>query len=333
MEEVNTDVQAVKVKRLRRAFAVLAAVLLLLIIALVYFLLTQRPITKAIPGTPGGAPRYARAIYGSFGDLTGLALNKNGSRLYAVDTSNQKVWIISKNGTVVGSFGVAEKTNEPGGFQAPLFIAVGRSDEIYVTDRQAGRVQVFSPLGKFVKSFEPVTSQADFIWSPLSITTDSKGRIYIADAAPGNHRILILNKNGNILRSFGKEGTGKGEFNYPNGVAVDSAGKVYVADSNNARVQIFSASGKFEKSFSGTGEGSLSHPVGISVAREGEIHVVEALGGLISVFSTQGEPLYTFSSQGLGNEQLRAPQGIAISSDGYVYVADRGNSRVQVWRY
>lgn len=321
-----------KVKRLKRILLVLAALLIIGLAALVYYLIAQRPITTAIPGA-ANPPRYVKAIYGDFGTLTGIAANKSGSKIYAVDTSNQKVWIIDKNGKVTGSFGVADGPGVTGGFQAPLYIAAGKNDELYITDRQASRIQVFSPLGKFIKKFVPVTKEADFVWSPLGINTDAKGTIYLTDAKRGEHRVLVFEPGGKLLRSFGKEGVGEGQFNYPNGVAVEASGRIYVADTNNARVQVFSSAGKYIRTITGTGEGGLSHPSGLSTSRKDQLHVVESFGGLVAVFSPEGELQYTFGSQGIGNDQMRNPQAIAITPDGYVYVTDMGNKRIQVWRY
>jgi VCBS repeat-containing protein len=321
-----------KVKRLKRILVVLAALLILALASFLYYLIAQRPITTTISGA-ASPPRYVKAIYGDFGTLMGIAVNKSGSRIYAVDTSNQKVWVLNKNGNVTGSFGVTDGPGVTGGFQAPLYIAVGKNDEVYVTDRQASRIQVFSPLGKFVKSFTPVTKETDFVWSPLGINTDVKGNIYLADAKRGEHRVMVFAPDGNILRTFGKEGTGNGQFSYPNGIAVDAAGRIYVADTNNARVQVFTSTGKYIRTITGTGAGSLSHPSGLSTATKNQLHVVESFGGLVAVFSPEGVLQYTFGSQGIGNDQMRNPQAVAITPDGYVYVTDMGNNRIQVWRY
>lgn len=321
-----------KIKRLKRGLYALLAVFAILLLALIYYLVTQRPVTKVLPGVPKSAPRYVKSVYGDFGTLSGVAVNKSGTRFYAVDTSKQKVWIISEAGAVVGSFGSTAEEGKEEGFAAPLFVAVGASDEIYVADRLKAQISVYSPLGKFIKRFVPQV-KGPFIWSPLAIATDMKGNVYVTDAAKGEHRVLVFDKQGKLLRKFGSEGSKKGQFSYPNGIAVADDGKIYVADSNNARVQVFSNTGKSLKTITGTGAGSLTHPVGIDVSRSGEIHVVESLGHTVNVFDTDGTYLYSFGELGIMDGQFRYPQGIAINGNGRVIVADRDNTRLQIWQY
>ena len=45
-----------------------------------------------------------------------------------------------------------------------------------------------------------------------------------------NHRVQVLNSDLTFFSQFGKEGSGKGQFQNPHGVATDSTGRVYVAD-------------------------------------------------------------------------------------------------------
>ena len=77
-----------------------------------------------------------------------------------------------------------------------------------------------------------------------------------------NHCVQVLNSDLTFSSSFGKCGSGKGQFDYPRGIACDSTGKVYVADRDNHRVQVFTAEGKFLKMFGrhGDGRGELSLP-------------------------------------------------------------------------
>ncbi|MGO8904624.1 MAG: hypothetical protein ACLQMH_03255, partial [Solirubrobacteraceae bacterium] len=66
--------------------------------------------------------------------------------------------------------------------------------------------------------------------------------------------------------SFGKAGTGNGEFNDPYGVAVnETTHRVYVVDKGNNRVEFFSGSGSYEGQFNGTAApgGAFSGPTGV----------------------------------------------------------------------
>ena len=73
------------------------------------------------------------------------------------------------------------------------------------------------------------------------------GTIFVADGhgPPSNARIVKISADGKWLKTWGKQGTGPGEFHEPHGIALDSQGRVFVADRVNARIQIFDQDGKF----------------------------------------------------------------------------------------
>jgi hypothetical protein len=58
-------------------------------------------------------------------------------------------------------------------------------------------------------------------------------------------RITVWSPAGQLLREWGKSGTGDGELSWPGGIAVGKDGRVYVADQTNRRVQVFDGAGKF----------------------------------------------------------------------------------------
>jgi tripartite motif-containing protein 71 len=66
--------------------------------------------------------------------------------------------------------------------------------------------------------------------------------VYIADTLID--RISNFNSNGNFITKWGSNGTGDGQFFFPNDIGVDSrTGNVYVADYGNNRIQEFDSNG------------------------------------------------------------------------------------------
>ena len=64
------------------------------------------------------------------------------------------------------------------------------------------------------------------------------GLVYVSEG--GNHRVSVFTSEGGFVTSFGRQGSGPGQFDRPRGLAVDSSGVVYVCDhKNNYCVQIF----------------------------------------------------------------------------------------------
>jgi hypothetical protein len=107
------------------------------------------------------------------------------------------------------------------------------------------------------------------MWNPAGLALDSGGNLYVADS--GNNRIQKFDSTGAFERMWGKgvdtgggnlctaasgdvcaqgtDGGLKGEMFQPSGVAVDPGGNVYVADYGNNRIDKFSASGIFERTW------------------------------------------------------------------------------------
>ncbi len=62
-------------------------------------------------------------------------------------------------------------------------------------------------------------------------------------------RISVFDRNGRFLRSFGKAGTGPGEFRTPHALAFDSHGNLVIADRHNHRVQLMTKRGEFVREY------------------------------------------------------------------------------------
>jgi len=133
------------------------------------------------------------------------------------------------------------------------------------------------------------------------------------------------------MRSFGRAGTGPGEFNRPEGLCVDAQDRVYVADSCNHRIQIFSRDGQFIRAYgkAGAGKGELSYPYDICVDDAGRQYVCEFGNSRIQIFDANDQPLEIIGGPGVAPGRFSNPWGVALDSAGNLYVADSQNHRVQ----
>jgi DNA-binding beta-propeller fold protein YncE len=157
--------------------------------------------------------------------------------------------------------------------------------------------------------------------------------MYVADGT--GHTITVLNPDGTVARTWGREGTGDGQFKEPWGVAVSPDGSVFVSDTWNHRVQKFDAEGRFLMKWGGTEIGTETGrfygPRGIAVSPGGDVLVADTGNKRIQVFSQDGVFRKTVGTEGTRPGQFREPVGVAVDRQGRIYVADTWNQRIQVF--
>ncbi len=167
------------------------------------------------------------------------------------------------------------------------------------------------------------------ISNPGDIRVAPDGNIIVADT--GNSRILVLDRMGKFLFSFGSHGKEPGFFRYPEGLAIDSLGRIYVADTGNYRIQIFSKDGIFLKTFGkyGDKDNEFYSPTGISIDMDRFIFIVDSKKNSIMKFGAEGNFIGRFGAEGREFGQFENPSKIAVDSSGNILVADPENYRIQ----
>ncbi len=144
--------------------------------------------------------------------------------------------------------------------------------------------------------------------------------------------VRIPNEKSEFI-TWGREGSGNGEFKNPKGIAVAPDGSIYVADTYNHRVQVFAPDGSFITKWGreGSGEGEFNWPRGIAVAPDGSIYVADRDNNRVQVFAPDGSFITKWGREGEGNGEFKWPVDIAVAPDGKIYVTDSYNHRVQVF--
>jgi sugar lactone lactonase YvrE len=140
-------------------------------------------------------------------------------------------------------------------FVFPHSIHVDRQGNIFVADAdgkdgKGHTVVKFSPEGKVLMTLgKPGVAGTtnDTFNRPSAVVTAPNGDIFVADGHGGksNSRIVKFSKDGKFIRTWGKRGTGPGDFDELHAIAMDSSGRVFVGDRGNNRIQIFDQDGKF----------------------------------------------------------------------------------------
>ena len=170
------------------------------------------------------------------------------------------------------------------------------------------------------------------------------------EANPDVDPILKYDRNtGEILANFGA-----GLFVLPHGLHVDDDGNVWVTDSqgNEAgtkghQVIKFSPDGEElmrlgEAGQPGSGPGQLNEPCDVIVAPNGDIFVSDGHSGQnpdppagrtgrILKFDSEGNFIMEWGEIGFRPGQFRTPHALEFDSQGRLFVADRGNHRIQIF--
>ena len=175
------------------------------------------------------------------------------------------------------------------------------------------------------------TIGSGFEW-PVQLIEGPDDSIIVSDE--GNHTISFWTHEGEKLNSWGVQGSGDGEFDRPSGIVLDADGNLLVADTMNHRVQKYTIGGTFISSFGehGDGDGQFNMPWGVAVdPYDGATVVSDWRNDRVQRFTADGEYVLQFGSSGIGRGELCRPAGVAIDKHGDVYVADRGNHRIQLF--
>jgi hypothetical protein len=158
--------------------------------------------------------------------------------------------------------------------------------------------------------------------------------LLVALASPAAHAAPM-----SVYDVFGQFGSGNGEFQTAGGVTFDeAAGDVYVQDVGGNRIQRFDGDGSYLSQFGefGPGNGQFNFNFAqsqIAVAPDGSVYVTDPGNNRVQKFDSSGGYVLQIGAPGgaagSGDGELSGPQGVAVASDGSVYVADTGNNRVQ----
>jgi hypothetical protein len=110
---------------------------------------------------------------------------------------------------------------------------------------------------------------------PTEVAVAPNGDIFVADGhgeqANANARIMKFDSHGKFLKTWGKKGSGIGEFDCPHTLAFDSQGRLFVGDRQNNRIQIFDQDGRFIAEWK-----QFGRPSGIYIDKNDVIYVADS---------------------------------------------------------
>jgi DNA-binding beta-propeller fold protein YncE len=181
-------------------------------------------------------------------------------------------------------------------------------------------------------------------WTEVAaVTTDSQDRVFAF--ARGEHRVVVFDRDGSFLTSWGE-----GQFGRPHGITIGPDDAVYCSDDLDHTVRKFTPDGRLLMTLGERGKpsdtgatsmdfrsvvraaGPFHYPTNLAIGPTGDLYVSDGYGNArVHRFSPDGRLLNSWGAPGTGPGQFRLPHGIAVDAQGTVYVADRENSRVQLF--
>jgi NHL repeat len=165
-----------------------------------------------------------------------------------------------------------------------------------------------------------------------AVGTDSQDRVHVFTR--GEHPVIVFDRDGNFLRSWGE-----GQFGRPHGMHLAADDTLYLTDdllhvvrkcTLDGRVLLeIGIPGKPAPYMSGEPFHRCTHT---ALSPAGDIYVSDGYGNArVHKFAPDGKLLKSWGEPGSDPGQFNIVHNICCDADGWVYVADRENHRVQVF--
>lgn len=166
------------------------------------------------------------------------------------------------------------------------------------------------------------------------VAVDASDNVYVL--CRGSHPVVVFDKAGNFLRSFGE-----GEFNQrAHGIHAGADGFIYTVNDDQHCIKKYTAEGKLVLAIGKEHEPAekwsgnpFNRPTNMAVSpSSGDIYVTDGYGNArVHRFAPDGRHLASWGDVGVGPGQFQIPHNVVVDRDEHVFVTDRENNRVQVF--
>jgi DNA-binding beta-propeller fold protein YncE len=165
-----------------------------------------------------------------------------------------------------------------------------------------------------------------------AVAVDHNDRVYVFNR--GEHPMIVFDREGNFLRSWGE-----GLFRRAHGLHIGPDEHLYCTDDGDHTVRKCTLEGKVVMTLGIPGEPApymagepFNRCTHTALSPRGDLYVSDGYGNArIHKYSPDGKLLRSWGEPGCDPGQFNIPHNICCDPDGWVYVADRENHRVQVF--
>jgi hypothetical protein len=166
-----------------------------------------------------------------------------------------------------------------------------------------------------------------------AVAVNSNDQVYVFNR--GTHPMIIFDRSGDVDSYWGD-----GVFANPHGVTIGPDDEVYCIDNGDSTIRKFTSDGKLlltlgtphKPSTKMSGE-PFNRPTHLAIdKRTGELYVSDGYSNArVHKYAPDGQYLFSWGESGTGEGQFNIVHNIDTDKDGWVYVADRENHRIQVF--
>ena len=268
--------------------------------------------------------KYSYSLYndekgGTFSKPEGVVCGADS--LVVADTGNGRIVLFSlKNGDAKGG-----KSIKSPQIVYPVRVKISSKGDILVLDGKSHKIARLNQEGVYSQYVELGGLPTEGMILPVDIALDNNDNLYVLDVGGG--RVLVLDPDGKFLRqiAFPKE------YGFISYMAVDSNGAIYLVDSVTAILYSNVQDPSVFSPISSSLKEDLKFAGGMTLDSAGMIFISDQNSGGIVVVGHDGTLKTRLLDFGWNEGFVNYPSEICVDAGGDLFIADRGNSRIQVF--